>query len=463
MPLSAYHTQILLDALRCLALAAIATGGGWAIGAHLPRRLGLWAWAMIAAPLFTPTLLVTYTYAALGLRLTGASGWLTAFYSLLLTLKLVPLAVLARRFFPPAISAEGLFCEELLQARSLAGRAEFHLRALGPIPWIALGLTFVLAFTDFELASLLSMKTWAVMLFDMHAGGLELGESLRRVLLPLGIELVPLVALVFAARNAGNFASPANPVTRPSRWALPVAALVAAVMTLWPGVRIAWQSMTGWSVVGLRETMGEDVMTSLAMAVVSTGAIWLALAIWRRRTVQVVLAIPGLLGALVLSLLILGLVHAVPPAFLSSARLRNSWTLALAGVANSPLPLIFAKVLLLAPVAIFLRAMLAARRPGEALHLARMAGSRRLIWELALEPGAAALGLVFVLSYFEFTAGSILAPVALTPVCVRLHNLAHYGQTAALSAMLLASTFAPAALLALTLGGARLYARQDAR
>jgi ABC-type Fe3+ transport system permease subunit len=114
-------------------------------------------------------------------------------------------------------------------------------------------------------------------------------------------------------------------------------------------------------------------------------------------------------------------------------------------------------------VAILLRAMLAARRPGEALHLARMAGSRRLIWDLSLEPSAAALGLVFVLSYFEFTSASILAPVRLTPVCVRLHNLAHYGQTAALSAMLLAATIAPAALLALTLGGARLYARHDAR
>jgi hypothetical protein len=70
---------------------------------------------------------------------------------------------------------------------------------------------------------------------------------------------------------------------------------------------------------------------------------------------------------------------------------------------------------------------------------------------------------LFLLGYFEFTAASILAPVQLTPVCVRLHNLAHYGQTAGLSALLVSAMLAPAAVLALTLGGARFYARKDVR
>ena len=51
----------------------------------------------------------------------------------------------------------------------------------------------------------------------------------------------------------------------------------------------------------------------------------------------------------------------------------------------------------------------------------------------------------------DFTASSILAPVGLTPVFVRLHNLAHYGQTAVLSAMMLAAFLAP--VLAVALGG----------
>jgi hypothetical protein len=125
--------------------------------------------------------------------------------------------------------------------------------------------------------------------------------------------------------------------------------------------------------------------------------------------------------------------------------------------------LLVAAALLLAPAALLLRIMLARHRPGEKLHLARMAGSRRLIWDLSLEPRAMAFSLLFLLGYFEFTAASILAPVQLTPVCVRLHNLAHYGQTSALSAMLLSAMFAPALVLAFCLGGARFYARKKVR
>ena len=91
-----------------------------------------------------------------------------------------------------------------------------------------------------------------------------------------------------------------------------------------------------------------------------------------------------------------------------------------------------------------------------------MAGVRRLLWDLALSRRMAAVGLVFLLAYFELTASALLAPIRFAPVFVRLHNLSHYGQTPILSLMLLAATLAPAALLALTLGLGRLYARRDA-
>jgi hypothetical protein len=118
-------------------------------------------------------------------------------------------------------------------------------------------------------------------------------------------------------------------------------------------------------------------------------------------------------------------------------------------------------MLIIAPIALLLRALIRAHTPRESLHLARMAGSRRLIWDLALAPRAAALSLLFMLAYFELTAATILAPIGLTPVFARLHNPAHYGQNSVLSAMLLAAMLAPAALLALTVGAARLYARRD--
>ena len=75
----------------------------------------------------------------------------------------------------------------------------------------------------------------------------------------------------------------------------------------------------------------------------------------------------------------------------------------------------------------------------------------------------AAFALLFCWAYFDFTASSILAPIGLTAVFVRLHNLAHYGQTAVLSAMMLAAFATPAALLLLTLTAGRIYARRDGR
>ena len=91
------------------------------------------------------------------------------------------------------------------------------------------------------------------------------------------------------------------------------------------------------------------------------------------------------------------------------------------------------------------------------------AASRRLAWELDVQPRLVAFGVLFFVGYSDFTASSILAPIRLTPAFVRLHNLAHYGQTAVLSAMLLAAVATPVLLLLLTGAAGRLYARRHGR
>jgi len=459
-----YHTQIFFDVARCLLLSGIVTLlGGW-IGSRLPRTLDWRQWAIILAPLCTPTLLVSYTYASLGLHLSGAPWLLNLLYSTLVALKLIPIAVLARRLFPPPISAEARYCASLLPGRSLSSRLAFHTQALGVAPWMTTGLVFLLAFADFELASLLSVKTWSVILFDAHVRGLHIWESLRGAFAPLYVELAVVVALVLLGRRAvpGSPANFTGGSGSGSRWTFFVMALISILTSAWPIIRTVGQSIPGWTAVGLRYGMSE-IMTSTAVAVGSTFAIWIAFDFINRRTTRLVLALPGLLGALVLSLLFVALLNTGAPGFVFGKVWRKEWDDQLRILADSPLPLIFAEALLLAPVALLLKSMLKMRRPAEALHLARMAGSRRLLWELALQPSVAAIGLLFFLSYFEFTAASILAPVDMTPACVRLHNLAHYGQTSALSAMMLSAMLVPFLLLALTLGAARLYARQDAR
>ena len=157
--------------------------------------------------------------------------------------------------------------------------------------------------------------------------------------------------------------------------------------------------------------------------------------------------IPGLLGSLIIALLVLALFQ--------TPLLRPAY--------DTPLPLLLALTIFLLPLALLLRALLEMRRTTPALHIARQVASRRLAWDLEWQPRLAAFGLLFCWAYFDFTASSILAPVGMTPVFVRLHNLAHYGQTTVLSAMMLAAFAAPVALLLLTIAAGKIYSRRDAR
>lgn len=458
---SDYHLQVLIDAGRCLAVASLATATGWWIGARLPSRWGWWGWLLLVVPLFTPALLISYAYAPIGLWLSVEPWALLVFYSALIIARLVPLAAFVRRLFPLVVSPEARFCARLGPRRSIFARIGFRLRCSGAMPWATLSIAFLLAYADFELASLLSIKTWSVMLFDAHAGGLEIGESLQRMSGPLLIECLALVPLFFVGKHGPAIPPARESCSRANRVAIGLSIVVALVLAGWPVLRLISQAISGFSSLGIREVLGEDILMSLATASVSVGLLWLLLSFTQRRGTRALIALPGLLGGLVLSLVVLGILHLPSP--VDSPDFTQTWVKVWASVADTPFPLLITEILLFAPIAVVLRAMLDARRPGESLHLARMAGSRRLLWDLAMQPAAAAVALLFILAYFEFTAGTILAPVSMTPVFARLHNLAHYGQTAVMSAMMLAAIVAPAALLALTLGGARLYARRNVR
>ena len=208
---------------------------------------------------------------------------------------------------------------------------------------------------------------------------------------------------------------------------------------------VASQAVSGFRAVAESFVLADDVIASVAFAAGSALWAWL-LGAWlaKRHRAALALALPGLLGALLLALFVLTAFQfpALHPAY------------------DTPLPLLLALTLLLLPFALPLRWLLDVARGDPALHLARLAGSSALIWRLDTRRRWLAAFLLFCWAYFDFTAGSILAPVGLTPVFVRLHNLAHYGQTAVLSAMFLAAFAAPVAVLLLTAPAARWYARR---
>jgi hypothetical protein len=204
---------------------------------------------------------------------------------------------------------------------------------------------------------------------------------------------------------------------------------------------------------------GRDVASSVAFGVACAALAYPA-AGWftardpldpgRRRWLlgALVLAVPGLLGPLVLSFVVLGAFQ-LP---------------VLRALYDTPVPLALALALLAFPLALVLRVLLEYTREREPLHAARLlvrsASGRvrraagRLVWELRSRPRFWIVFLVFAWGYFDMTASKILAPVRMTPVTVILYNEMHYGQNAVLSMKVLVAFGVPLAVLAAA-GGAR--------
>jgi hypothetical protein len=140
-----------------------------------------------------------------------------------------------------------------------------------------------------------------------------------------------------------------------------------------------------------------------------------------------VLCLPGLLGSLILSLVLLALFQRDALSFLY----------------DTPLPWLVGLTLFLAPRAVLLQ-LWTNGTARSAVHLAellhgspeptqRRAG-RQLLWELRDQPRFCAVAALTYWGYLELTLAYLLAPTGLTSGVVRLYNFMHFGRTAALSA-----------------------------
>ena len=258
-----------------------------------------------------------------------------------------------------------------------------------------------MAFGDFELASLWSIKTWTVLIFDAQTGGLALPETLRLAAGPLLIEGVVLAGLLWQLpRTQGALVRPATQQSP----ALPGAAwiyltLAALGVTGLPLALVIGQSLSGWRAVAENFVLGNEVLASGLFAFGATSLAAFGARVSRRRSVGgglgrwFWLGGPGLLGALVISLLILALFQWAP--------LRSAY--------DTPLPLLLALVILLLPLALLLDELLQTRVRQPGLHVARQVGSRALIRVLETRPRLGAAGLL--------SAGPIL--ISRPPRCSR--------------------------------------------
>jgi ABC-type Fe3+ transport system permease subunit len=494
------------------------------------------AWILLLVPYFTPVLLTGYAYASFSLSLIHHPALNTAFYSALLWWKFTPIAAVILYFTPAPISAEAVHCHRLAfgdpgsarasrasdraprpdhaRHRAWTSRGGAHCAVDGGVnrrtrgacatlsvvasrwlfliragcaggPVAAFAVVFLFAFAEFEMASLMVVKSWTVALFDAHAGGLALGESLRRMAGPLLCQAVAITAafVVLGRREV-------MPVRRleggsASRWFARCHLVTAFIFVLAiPAAMVLWGTIRAFGLLVENFVLSREILASLLFAagastLASLAAIWFGRARhsvragWNdsgngahgvtrptrlrnffavppsaifRKAILVAAVFAGLLGPLVLSLTVLAAVQ-LP---------------GLIWLRDTPAPLVFTLGLVLFPVALVLKRVLELIRRQNALHLVALMdksrAARELAWRLGTSGKFWALALLFVWAYWDLTASAILAPIGMTPVTVRLYNLMHYGQIAALSAMTCAAFIAPILIFLLALGTRRWWA-----
>ena len=419
----------LITALRAACIALIATGIAAACVGSLRRLRGPVSgpvlWLMLLA-LLMPSMVVGYHVAT---TRAAAGGWISELiYSGLSLMRVAPLAMVLVWLRPPASSAEGHHGFSLMSRVSLPRRCVLQMRE-----WCAefagvFCVVFIFAFQEFDLAACMNSRSWTIALFDAQAGGLALGESLRLMLWPLAVECV---ALAFLLAHARNGTSPERrELARDSSGRVVLHATIVCAILCLPFVGPLLVIFHGFSgLAALRNfALSGEVANSFMLALVAAISAWM-LAGWglQKRLRILLLALPGLLGGLILSLGLLALFQ-FPPLHL---------------LRSTPLPLVAALILGLMPAALFVRHILDSGTRGESVQVARLIGNRRVLWTLVKRPALWGGALLFLQAYGDFTANSLLAPPALTSAFARIFNLMHYGQTTALSAMLFITLGAP--------------------
>ena len=335
-----------------------------------------------------------------------------------------------------------------------------HLRGPAGAGAVAFAVVFVVAFGEFEIASLVNIRTWGVWLFDAQAGGLALSNSLQYAIAPLLCELVvlvPALALVCHWRRL-----PAPPDPRRLAVRRPVRALAWSYLLVGVGVAVVLPAMevldgTG---AGLRALWGHftvhrEIGASLAFALSASGmAFFLCHGPFvaapsqpgggsMKVVAMALLCVPGLLGSLLLSLVVLGVVQ-LP---------------LLRPLRDGPLPLLVVLVFLLFPMAFLLLALVRGLAGNTAIHAARQvrassarrlrSAGGRLLWDLQGRAEFYVFFVLFLWAYFDLCSGVLLRPAQMPLAPDLLYNQMHYGQSAVLSATLCVVVLVPVLLFGL--------------
>ena len=168
----------------------------------------------------------------------------------------------------------------------------------------------------------------------------------------------------------------------------------------------------------------------------------MCMALWviRWPKVALLVAIPCLVGSLLIGLTVLGGVQLIDKVWHGL------------GLKSGPLPTVIALATAVLPAALALSLLVKTAAGTSLAHSAQLSGNSDLKWRYSVAPMLAAWAFVFLVAYFEVIIPSILAPPGMTTAFERLHNLMHYGRTSALSSMVVMSFLAPLLVLGLIWG-----------
>ena len=436
---------------------------------------------LVLAPLLAPELLVGYGWSSFGLtqlpnRVTN--HWI---YFGLILLKFLPAGVIARICSPPPpVSAMALHSDRLLGPRRNRLRATgIRLRGelLRELP--VAGVVFLLVFQEFEIASLMQIPAWTVLLFDSQTVELQPGETFQRMLRPIAIEFLVLVPLIQFCLRVGNSQSARwQCLELPPRGSVHVGRVVAALAFL-----VLWVTPLGLSAVsginGIKSLAQNPVLIQScaldlsAAVVLGAGSAILALSLSRillhyvshrsssgtdspaGRLTRVaafwMCMAPGLAGSLVVCMAILVTIQ-IP---------------SLQPLRSTIIPAVFALTLFALPRAVLVQLLIGTGRRPENGHLAdllshapdssRSSRGMRLLWATEAKWLFITGCVIFYWAMMNLTAADFLCPpttvsifgssMGVVPLPVRLYDMMHFGRNGPLSIMALLSVIVPGMLM----------------
>ena len=404
-------------------------------------------------PLFVPDLLIGFTFRLTSARLIHSVAAKEALYAALLLIRIIALQVAIRLVLPASsVTAESLYSWKIQKTPTLRWWLTWmRMQISGPlrsplVAWLAGG---VLCFQDFETAALLQIDrhpiAWTVWLFDAHAAGEPLKNSLAfvsRALLLQGLILVPVILLLGApqcsSENLNPWAATKHSI-KPGRIFSAVALLLlaASLFTVvgWPCISNGGPITDGFVTLWQQNTLmprSKQIAASLLTSIIGA-ALALTVSQWlgtlKFRALTILFLIPGLCGSLFVSLITLA-------AFQLPVinRAYDTW-----------LPMIVGQCVLIMPKAWLLVTLLNITSDRQTLYSGQLLSNansetsqttaRNILWQLNRRRRVLVLAILSHWCLWDVTIASTLRPVTFEPIVTRLYNEMHYGRTETLVAL----------------------------